>query len=108
MIDQLAQVPCQDAPRILIGFMWLAAPSVRAKVGHDHSEAVRGNARRVAELDPVDLGIGEQTVEQNDRPTFAEVMIGELDSVGSRPLVNPAVGHPGKLPASSTHLSTSF
>ena len=38
----------------------------------------RGDPVRLAELDPVDVGVGEQAVEQDDRPALPQLMIGEL------------------------------
>ena len=41
------------------------------------------------------------------RPPGAKLMERELDSVRRRPIANLRLGHPGKLPVASTHLSTS-
>src|SRR3546814_6618022 len=50
----------------------LARP-VDAQVGYDDAIAVRGDARRGAELDPVDLGARKQAVEQHDRRALAHL-----------------------------------
>ena len=43
-----------------------------------------GDLGGVAEADPVGVGVGEQAVEQHDRPPLAQLVPGELDAVGAR------------------------
>ena len=47
----------------------------------------------MAELDPVHLRIGEEPVEQDDRPALAHLMLSELDAVGCGPALNLRLGH---------------
>ena len=93
MRDQFLQVARQDALRIFVGIMRLSAEAVGAKVGHDHAETRRGDACRMAELDPVHLGVGEQPVEQDHRPPLAHFAPGQFDPVGRGPLVQRDLSH---------------
>src|SRR3546814_15754177 len=59
--------------RIMPRLMRRLARPVDAQVGYDDAIAVRGDARRGAELDPVDLGARKQAVEQHDRRALAHL-----------------------------------
>src|SRR5947209_19865363 len=107
MHDELAQIAGENALGIMLRPMRLAAEPVRAEVGHDYPESFRRDARCMAELDPVHVGVGEEPMEQNHRPAAAGLMKGELDPVRRGPEMHDDVAHPGKLPVASTHLSTS-
>ena len=85
----------------------LAAEPVRAKIGHDHPESFARDPRRMAELDPVHVGVGEEAVEQDHRPASPSLMKGELDPVRRGPEMRDDVVHPGNFPVASIHLSTS-
>src|SRR5438309_2241615 len=100
--DQFAQVPRQDPHRIMLRLVRLGAEPVSAEVGHDHPEALRGDARCVAELDPVHVGVGEQAVEQDYRTALPTLMEGQLYAVRCGPMMDPRFAHPGKLPVAST------
>ena len=93
--------------RIMFGSVRLAAEPVRAKVGHDHPEARRGDPRRVAELDPVHVGVGEQAVEQDRRAGPARARDRRARRRRTRSSNEPRPRSSGKLPVASTHLSTS-
>jgi hypothetical protein len=71
----------------MFGPMRCGAQTMRAEVGHNHPPPRLGDARGMAEIDPVHPRIGEQAVEQNDwapRPGFVP---GESDTIGSGPAV---------------------
>ena len=88
LADQFLKVPDQHVRWIIGGIVRLAAFPVGAQVGHDHAEALARDAVGMAELDPVHLRVGEEPVEQDDRPALAHLVIGELDAVGGGPAVN--------------------
>ena len=108
MRDQLLQIARKDGLGIMLRLVRLGAKPVGAKVGHDHPETRLRDARRMAEPDPVGAGVGKQAVEQDRRPALAQLVIGELDPVGCRPIMNFGLAHPGNLPVAAIHLSTSF
>ncbi len=107
MRDQLAQVAGEDALGIMLRLVRLAAEPMRAKIGHDHAEALGRDARRVAELDPVHIGVGKEPVKQDHEPAPPRFMESELDPVGRSPEMRNDVAHPGNFPVACTHLSTS-
>src|SRR5215217_1456396 len=96
MRNKLTQVAGEDSRRIMFGFMRTAALAMRAKVGHDHPEAVRRDPVRMAELDPVHVRVGEQAVEQDHGPALAYFMVGELDPVRCDPAMGACLSHPGR------------
>src|SRR3546814_19430019 len=70
---QILEVVDEHIGRIMPRLMRRLARPVDAQVGYDDAIAVRGDARRGAELDPVDLGARKQAVEQHDRPALAHL-----------------------------------
>jgi len=49
---------------------------VRPQIRHDHAKAFTRDPLGMAELDPIHLRIGEQAVQQDDRPALAKFVIG--------------------------------
>src|SRR3546814_2532595 len=70
---QILEVVDEHIGRIMPRLMRRLARPVDAQVGYDDAIAVRGDARRGAELDPVDLGARKQAVEQHDRRALAHL-----------------------------------
>ena len=93
MGDEFPKVAHEDVRRIVRRIVRLAARAMRPEVGHDHSEALARDPVRMAELDPVHLGVGEEAVHQDDRPALAQLMIGEFDAVGRGPSMKCGDAH---------------
>jgi hypothetical protein len=89
------------------GIVRLSGFPVRAKIRHDHPEAVFRDPLGMPELDPVHLRIGEEAVQQDHRLALAQLMIGKLDTVRRGPEMGGWFRHSGIFPVAFTHLLTS-
>ena len=71
MFDQSGKIADQHISRISSGILRRVALSVNPEVGHQHFIALRRDRPGMAELDPVHLRAGKETVEQQHRWTLA-------------------------------------
>ena len=60
----------------------LAAQAVRAEVRHDDAESAGRDLLGLPELDPVDVRVGEEPMQEHDGPPLPDLMVSELDAVG--------------------------
>ena len=88
MGNQLAQVAGENPLGIMFCAMGLAAQAMGTKVGHDHAKALGRDACCGSELDPVDVGVGKQAMEQDDGAAAAGFAPRELDAVRGVPAVS--------------------
>ena len=91
--DQFLEVANKNIRGIVRRIVRLSAQPVGTKVGHDHSKALVRDPLRMAELDPVHLRIGKQSMQQDHWPARAKLVIGEFDAVGGVPSLNDRIGH---------------
>ncbi len=82
MIDEGQPVMREYVGGIADGIVRLGASAVRAQIGCDHPKPATGNLRRVAEADPVGVGVGEETMEEQHGTAFAQLIPDELGAVG--------------------------
>jgi hypothetical protein len=98
MGDELGPVAGEHVGRVGGGIVRSAALAVAAKVHHQHAKAARRELCGVAELQPVRPGVGEEAVEEEDRPPLPHFVKSELDAVRSGEAVSgdggrSVVGH---------------